>query len=57
LPKFLSDSQNDTVTPDSDPGSILDSRLRGNDGETPITVAIRVLCILQPNGHYFWQSL
>jgi hypothetical protein len=41
LPIFLSDSQNDTVTADFDPGSSLDSRLRGNDGETPITVSLQ----------------
>jgi len=40
IAKILSDLQNDTVTPDSDPGSSLDSRLRGNDGETPMTVLV-----------------
>jgi hypothetical protein len=33
--------RNNTVTPDSDPGSSLDSRLRGNDAETPITVRLQ----------------
>jgi hypothetical protein len=41
LPKSLSDLLNFTVTPNPDPGSSLDSRLRGNDGETPITARLQ----------------
>jgi hypothetical protein len=40
IAKIFVRMRNDTVTPDSDPGSSLDSRLRGNDGETPITVRL-----------------
>jgi hypothetical protein len=40
IAKIFVRMRNGTVTPDSDPGSSLDSRLRGNDGETPITVRL-----------------
>ncbi len=40
MQKFFSDLWNYTVTPDFDPGSSLDSRVHGNDGEAPITVRL-----------------
>jgi hypothetical protein len=41
LPKVLSDLLNFTVAPDSNPGPSLDSRLRGNDGKTPISARLQ----------------
>jgi len=57
LPKLLCDLGNATVTPDSDPGSSLDSRLRGNDGEPPITVRLQDSLHHSAKGHCFSQTL
>jgi len=47
---------NETVTPDSDPGSSLDSSVRENDWETPVTLTLQDSILQMTKGTLFFVT-